>query len=599
MASGRRSVIGPLVAASAALAVFYLVGVEFLDGFRLDLGSLNFPTPGYVVFVAFWTLLGGAAVVAVTVAGTRWAETGNRLDRLREQLSAGSERRFLLWVCGLAAGLPLFLRYWLLQGAPLADDESAYRFAAQLLASGRLWVASPPMKLFFDQNFIINDGRLYTVYFLGWPAILVGGVLLHAPGVINPLLSALTVPALYRVIRHFTTRVWARAGVLLYASAPLLLVGAATLLSHTSCLLALTWCLFFCLRARSESARPADHAGVAGLFALAFWIRPESAAAVGLPVLVYWMLGLRTLKSAARPRAILAFLVPAVILGGLFLWTLRVQYGSAFTTGYERSAQYLVQNDFRFTSFSAGDLTSLVGFDFGQPGAAIARTASGLFRLNFDLFGWPSSFVLLLFAGPGPYRRARLLWWMIATFLLVMLFQRDWGIDTFGPLHAFDVALPVIVLTVIGARNLSTVFRDRAASGPVALAALMVTAWIGFVPVRLEAVREIAAHVNLALTAPERAGLHRAVIFSPLPFAPDCDGTPRTFVLFRPVNDPDFQNDILWVNHLDLLSDRRLMETFPGRTGYLMRWTTSCTVTLTALSSLRPEDVMPGPIRFQ
>ena len=44
---------------------------------------------------------------------------------------------------------------------------------------------------------------------------------------------------------------------------------------------------------------------------------------------------------------------------------------------------------------------------------------------------------------------------MLGSYFLLMLFQRDWGIDTFGPVHAFELSLPILVLTIVGARNLS------------------------------------------------------------------------------------------------------------------------------------------------
>ena len=85
------------------------------------------------------------------------------LWRLGAEWAALSDRRFLSWACLAGFAIPLAIRYLLLHEAPLTDDESAYRFAAELLARGRLWVPSPEMKIFFDQNFMINDGRLYPV----------------------------------------------------------------------------------------------------------------------------------------------------------------------------------------------------------------------------------------------------------------------------------------------------------------------------------------------------------------------------------------------------------------------------------------------------
>jgi len=174
----------------------------------------------------------------------------------------------------------------------------------------------------------------------------------------------------------------------------------------------------------------------------------------------------------------------------------------------------------------------------------------------------------------------RVLWAMAGSSLLFQLFQRDWGIDTFGPVHAFELALPILCLTIAGARHLGDLQIARGFSAAL-LAALILTAWTGFVPVRLRAVRQIAAHINVALQAPQKAGLTRAIVFAPVPFTTMCGGTPAHFVFFRPTNDPDLRNDILWVNDLGLEENRRFVAAMGGdRPGYVLRWTPNCDVTL-------------------
>ncbi len=580
-----RSGMGAFVASAVALLAFYCVGIVFLDGFALDLGSFNFPTPRYLAFVAFWAVLGGYAASLLATGIATWLGSVDRFAGIRHEWQRIPHVGFVCCATGAAFAIPLAIRLWLLHSAPLADDESAYRFAAELLASGRLSVASPKLKLFFDQNFMINDGRLYPVYFLGWPLLMVPGIWIHAPGIVNPLLSALTVWPLSRVLEHFVGRSWARGGILLFLSAPLLQIAAATELSHTSCLMALTWCLWMCLRVRDGDAPAGVHAGFGLAFALAFAIRPQSTVALALPLLILWMAAVVRMREG-RLRAVLAFAVPTLVGSALFLASLWAQNGSPLKIGYARYLEYIAANRFRFTTFGPSDFTALAGFDFLHPGEGIARAAVGMFRLNFDLFGWPCSFVMLWFA----MRRAGILWAMIACFMLLMLFQRDWGIDTFGPVHAFELALPILVLTVVGARRLSEdITWAPSAAGrwawsalsPSLLASLIVTAWLGFVPLRLETIRQIAAHLNIALRAPERAGIHDAVVFSPVPFAPPCGFEPHHFVFFRPTNDPDLRNDIVWVNDLGVDENRRLLETFPGRAGYQLRWTDKCDVSLT------------------
>ncbi|HEU5258358.1 MAG TPA: hypothetical protein VFU28_20365 [Vicinamibacterales bacterium] len=611
-ASGPRGSMGDesttlFAAAGLALLGFHVVGLVSFRGFALDLGSVNFPPPGYTTYVLTWMFLGGLSAVLFARAVSQRCGAPVHANSVVARWNAVPEGRFLFVSCIAAFMIPAVIRYALLHGAPLTDDEGAYQFAAQLLASGRLWVASPPMKLFFDQNFMINDGRLYPVYFLGWPALLVPAVWMGAPGIMNPILSALTVPPLLRVMRHIAGPSWARGGVVLFLSAPFLQIAAATLLSHTSCLMALTWCLWMYIRTTRDNASMRDHAGFALSFALAFCIRPQSVLPIGLPLLVSWCWGLRRLAPRARGRAMLAFLLPTTLLGVLFLASLWAQNGSPWRVGYTRYNQYLVENMFRFTTFGPSELTPLAGFDFSHLQPAIARTTAAMFRLNADLFGWPASLALIVFARPTRANPTGLLWWMCASYLLLNLFQRDWGIDTFGPVHAFEMSLPLLVLTIAGTRNLHDWLN---ASRPddidsrrwpwsifaaSLLTALIVTAWLGFVPVRLEAARRIAAHVNVALRAPQRAGLHHAAIFAPSPFAPPCGRSPRHFVLFRPVNDPDLQNDVLWVNHVNIEDDRRFLETVRGRAGYILRWTPACDVELLSLTTPQPSDVRSAP----
>ena len=121
---------------------------------------------------------------------------------------------------------------------------------------------------------------------------------------------------------------------------------------------------------------------------------------------------------------------------------------------------------------------------------------------------------------------------------------------------------------------------DHAPIGLCLVVSSIVVSCLGFAPVRLRGVHQIAEHVNVAWQAPDRAGLHHAVVFAPFPMAPPCGGTPSHFVLFRPPNDPDLRNDVLWVNTLDDAENRRLVDNMTGRAGYILRWTPDCKVSL-------------------
>lgn len=569
-----------LLAWVVVILAFQGFGFFFADGYRLDLGSLMFPTPKYLGLVSSWIIFGSIASLLLMRA---FQASGHKSV---SQPARPSDLAIV--IAGMAAAFigPILIRRFLLDSAPLTDDESAYTFAAQLLERGRLWIPSPPDKIFFDQNMVINDGHFYTVYFLGWPALLALGRSLHVPSLLNPTLFALTIPPFFLVLERMCGRTWAAAGVALLVSSPFLQVGAATELSHTACLMALTWALYFCYRLYDRHALPL-HAGLALSIGVAFFIRPQATLPLAVPLCLAWAWRMKTLRASERVAGAVAFLIPAGVVAGLFFWTLAHQTGSATTSAYTQYWEYIASNDFRFSTYSAADLEWSNGFSSRMLLFSMVSAFGGFLRLNTDLFGWPCSLLFLPFAWRSGSADRRLLWWMLGLGVSALMLQRDWGVDTFGPVHAFELALPVTVLTVVGARELARVTSANAHGVTVSAAtisALILTAWVGFVPVRLRAIHQIANHVNVPLRAPERAGLHNAVIFSPLPFAPPCGSVPNHFVFFHPVNHPDMAGDILWVNDLGDEANRRMLEHLPGRIPFTLEWS-NCSVRLVRMPS--------------
>jgi hypothetical protein len=547
----------------------------FLYAYSLDLGSLVLPAVRHTYFLFYWAVMGSLAafflhtgLMRLTTSDPEAPGAGGRTD---------GDGRWLAMTMAAAFLSSCAVRAFLLRGAALTDDESAYRFMAQVLATGRLAIESHPMKAFFDRIFMINDGRFYGQYFIGWPALMVPGVYLGVTGYMNAVYSALTVPALYMTVRRLAGAPAGRVATLLYLFSPMLLVGAATELSHTSCLMAAAWALYLALRSRDEPSRWWVHAGVAFAFGLGFLIRPLSIIGVGLPILVYWFIGVVRLPAAARRLALLGFALPALAMATLFLAVNLAQNGSPWLLSYVRSQQYMREVNFVNVGWSPS-MPSILDYILGngQFLQSLARTTVGLVRLVFDLFGAPLCLVLVALA--WGFTPARVAWWSALSFVVVHFSIGDSGIDTFGPVHFYELALPALVLAGIGYGRLTVWAREwrparyQAWSSSVAASLILVSA-IGFMPVRLQTVNIIASNVNVPLDAATDAGLTRAVIFTPRPWTPQsCINPTRHFVYFRPNNDPGLTNDVLWVNDLGRDQNLALMSYFPGRTGYVMTW---------------------------
>jgi hypothetical protein len=113
----------------------------------------------------------------------------------------------------------------------------------------------------------------------------------------------------------------------------------------------------------------------------------------------------------------------------------------------------------------------------------------------------------------------------------------------------------------------------------------------------LAAIRQIAANINHPMQALHRSGVRNAVIFVDEPFVHYCLIDPsHGWVFARPKNDPELQNDVLWVNHLSVERDKSLLRRFPGRQGYIMHWTDQCEVRYLPLEQLSASGYPDSPV---
>ncbi len=598
-------ILAPFAFAAVLLAALHAVAAELLVEDLTDFGrSLNAPTPGFARFLALWMLFGTLAAGFLAAGIARVAAVRDLGPRFAAAWKAGPDGKWIAYGSIFAFLIPAALRTYLLGGAPLTDDESAYRFMAQVLAAGRVYADSPmdggPLKLFFDNRFMINDGKLYAHYFLGWPALLVPGVWLGTTGSMNALYSALTVPALYLVLRRLVGTVWARAGLVFYLGSPMLMVAAATETSHTSCVMALAWLTWFFFRSRDPDAAWWTHGAVAFFFSLAFFIRPTSALGVGLPFLLVWAVWALRLRSL---RILATFALPAMAMAALFLTVNKLQTGSFLEVAYQRAYSYAEENHFRFSLWDetaeGGTMSEL---RFGDARRSLAVTGAGFFRLTITLLGWPCSILFALFA------RERLLWLSALSYLALHFFTDNVGIDTFAPMHYFELAWPLLLLNAAGLARLTAAGAelDRRLGGgwrwrsmPAAvLAALVAVSLASYVPLRFGVIAGLAENIAMPWEALAEAEIERAVVFAPEGFIVYCRHPPaRGWVFVRPNSDPWLEDDVLWVNHLSQEADQLLMRRFPDREGYVMSWDLArCRVFFVPLAGLPPGSLRDADV---
>jgi len=195
---------------------------------------------------------------------------------------------------------------------------------------------------------------------------------------------------------------------------------------------------------------------------------------------------------------------------------------------------------------------------------------------------------------------------MLISFAVTHFYMRNGGIDTFGPVHYLEPALPIILLTALGITRLTSWLRAIRSTGlaplvsaraPFALClGLIAASWLGYIPVRAMALNEVGAVAGLPQRTARAELEEPTVVFVQRPFISRKCSQTNHFLFWRPNNDPDLQNPILWVNHLTVEHDKKLMELYPDRNAVVMVWSPQCIPTFLPLSSVDDSNFPPGRI---
>lgn len=511
-------------------------------------------------FLLNFLLLGLPAAALLTVALAAWL--GPRLAagfaRLPAMPAAAARRAAGLAALAIGA-LVVLARYGLLRNTAITDDENVYDFMARTWAGGHLSVPSPPpaVRAFFENQFIVNDGRWYGIYAPGHPLALTLGQWLGAVRWVTTVEAVLTVLVAWAL----ATRLFGRRGGLLalglLAVSPFFLLVSATMLAHPTAALALTAFAYAAVRVLETPEATAWWLAAGCLLGWAGLTRPLSAAAFALPWLALLArAGWR--ERRAIPGAALLVLA-GVAAGGLFAAYNTAVTGSPFRTGYQVFATI-----YHFT-FTLGSLRA------PAPVAALYELFYALARLDFWLLGWPVSLALVPFAPRTPPSIALGLGPLLV--LLAYAAFRVPSINVVGPVHYGELAPALLVLAAAGLERLA--LRVREAFGEPALRAvlsaplaLVAVSALAFWPVYAPSLRMMANVARAPYDLVERAHLDNAVVF--VQTLPSLEALPGAWV-YRPRNNsPDLSDRVLFVNDRGP-EDTRLLAMLPGRKGYRMK----------------------------
>ncbi|HTA75028.1 MAG TPA: hypothetical protein VK733_12170 [Gemmatimonadaceae bacterium] len=229
------------------------------------------------------------------------------------------------------------------QRRPILIDEIALVHQAEIFASGHLWLPAPAHSEFFSTlQMVTENGRVYSQYPPGGPAMLVPFVLARASWLAGPFFGALSVLAFAAFLRAAEPNPRVRLGALaLFAFAPFVAFMSGT---HMSCVSTLAWILAGAAAIahtdRAETPRPwlAFAGGLA--FGVAATIRPADTLAFAIPAGIWslrrWPNALAAAAGVAIPIGLM-MLVNANTTGGPLLFGYEVFWGKGHELGFHES----------------------------------------------------------------------------------------------------------------------------------------------------------------------------------------------------------------------------------------------------------------------
>lgn len=460
---------------------------------------------GYNGTVRGWVLWTVPIVVVSVALNFVWRDGLERyLERWRTKLLGIPDRGYVL-ACALALlAAAALMSSVLFARNPHNVDSIAQLFQARIFLGGSLTAPAPEFPEFFGATHLLTyEGRWFSQYPPGHPAVLVLGLLAGMPWLVNPAFAAGTVALVFAAARRLLGAGGARLSAALYLISPFALFMSASYMNHVSCEFFLALALYAAVRAEAAERGIAWPLATGAALAAAATIRPLEAVAWAA-VLGIWIL----VRKGWRPTVV----VGAACLVGL----LPLLLYNGLTTGHPLRFGYSLL-------WGAGHGLGFHTDPWGEPFTPVvsfANTALDFQRLNVLLYLWPLPsliFVLvaLVYAAKGDGSRGAIVL-LTALFLAAPLaYFFYWHRDNYlGPRFLFASLVPGVLLSAAGILALHRrLGRWRGVLWLALLGAVTVGLTVnlpqsaGFMAGRM---LERKLHPEIEA---ERAGIHEALIF--------------------------------------------------------------------------------------
>jgi hypothetical protein len=542
--SSHKSLV-PAVMALLVLGLYYTYGWVRTEGYVFGLGVptvLNLGS-GECAFMSFYVACAAYLSGLISLFFILRRESAGKVWSVAVRIL--THRFFPAAAIILGAVSMVLVRIFLFERFPLTDDENGYVFVAKTLLAGRLKNPAPEFYEFLKFPPMIVDQHLWMgQYTIGHPLLLALGLLTGFEDFVVPAVSAGTLLLIYLIAKdQFGSKTGAIALFLAVLSPQFILTGG-TLLGYPAAAFCSALMIFSALRFHSSAKWPWIL-----LFFLASLLlilnRPQSWLCAGVPLGVFFLVVLIQDRESRSWRTFGAGLAVALLSIGAFFLVNYGQTGDPFKTVQAFFLEHWRDGRGMAMGFY------VAGFDgIHTPEKAAANLLLNIVRQNIWLFGWPFSFVFMLFIPKGRFV-GFLLGWILVHCAFYTLFSAP-GINLTGPVYYYELIVPVAILSACGIVRLYELCKEYLLNArghmcvPAVILSFYIVSFLMFSPVVLTTLRQIALFSSSVYRALDENDVHNAVIFansivpdnrynwvfSPYVSGPNLDREDRIFVLW-------------------------------------------------------------------
>ncbi|MCB2015608.1 MAG: glycosyltransferase family 39 protein [Sphingobium sp.] len=442
----------------------------------------------------------GVNLVNLTLLAMLVPERLDRAIAAAERLllpRADTGRHGLPWLAALwVFAATLLLSVFAFDRMPRVPDEVSYLFHACYFVQGNLYAAAPPewMQGALQYDWIsMQDGKWFSIFPPGWPAVLAIGVAAGVPFLVNPILAALTIPIGYDLARRLVSARFAAVVTVLLAVSPWYLAMSASFMSHTLTLFLVlaAWLLL----AAEKKHRVLGWFAAGCLMGILFLTRPLDGVVVG-GLTGFWAMSRVDLRALSGWISVAAYGVGCLVIGALIFPYNHLLTGNALVTPIDQYFDLLWHPGANRLGFGAdiGSPNNWGGVDIWLGHSlpeALIQAQFNLKSMNAELLGWAIGSLALLYIHLIWGRITRLDWCMLVLMgAIVAAYGLYWFNGGFyiGPRYWFMALWPGFFLIARGLQTLIMIMyriSDKGRGGIISVAILLcIVAVGGFMPWR-------------------------------------------------------------------------------------------------------------------